>query len=397
MYHKMVFSDQINSEFYSKFDAIPDDFSWGIIKPSDSDVLKRKKSLMSEVKNQYSCGCCWAISCASAISDAYVVKELVDWNPRVSYTYALATYPQEKCSGGSGRTLLENIKDGGGIASDFCVDEDWCRGNSLCTAGAASDHFSTTDEAKRQLSKLVPASGCYDGTKKHFLYTVDDVYSMSVSNARDVKNMQTILKQHIMVRGPVIAGFLIMDDFPDGRFVEKGDGVYLEKSHGLDDDVFVYDPKVVVGSHSVVVLGWGKSASGVNYWHCRNSWGTKWGENGFFRLAMYPHNTMCQIEKRLQVAVDGVLKDVGGVTGFEVKTPPQLRIIRNTNVVPGRFATNRHLFFLDENLVVSSKSASKVSVDDERFAIIAVAGIMFAITALRTFSTGKTLSLEIKR
>ena len=37
-------------------------------------------------------------------------------------------------------------------------------------------------------------------------------------------------------------------------------------------------------NHNVEIIGWGETASGVKYWIGRNSWGTYWGEGGFFRL-----------------------------------------------------------------------------------------------------------------
>jgi len=37
--------------------------------------------------------------------------------------------------------------------------------------------------------------------------------------------------------------------------------------------------------HAVVMMGFGKDAdSGLKYWNIRNSWGTHWGEQGFFRV-----------------------------------------------------------------------------------------------------------------
>ena len=37
-------------------------------------------------------------------------------------------------------------------------------------------------------------------------------------------------------------------------------------------------------THAVAVVGWGESADGVKYWSVRNSFGTNWGENGFYRV-----------------------------------------------------------------------------------------------------------------
>jgi cathepsin B len=48
-------------------------------------------------------------------------------------------------------------------------------------------------------------------------------------------------------------------------------GVYQHVSGGVE------------GGHAIKVLGWG-TESGVDYWLCANSWGTGWGESGFFRI-----------------------------------------------------------------------------------------------------------------
>lgn len=37
--------------------------------------------------------------------------------------------------------------------------------------------------------------------------------------------------------------------------------------------------------HGVLVVGYGTDAKLGDYWTLKNSWGTSWGEDGFFRLA----------------------------------------------------------------------------------------------------------------
>ncbi|PIO53624.1 hypothetical protein TELCIR_25035, partial [Teladorsagia circumcincta] len=38
-----------------------------------------------------------------------------------------------------------------------------------------------------------------------------------------------------------------------------------------------------IGGHSVKIVGWGKERH-IPYWIVANSWGTGWGEGGFFRI-----------------------------------------------------------------------------------------------------------------
>ena len=38
-----------------------------------------------------------------------------------------------------------------------------------------------------------------------------------------------------------------------------------------------------LGAHAVKLIGWGET-DGVQYWLAANSWGTRWGEKGFFKI-----------------------------------------------------------------------------------------------------------------
>jgi C1A family cysteine protease len=47
-------------------------------------------------------------------------------------------------------------------------------------------------------------------------------------------------------------------------------------------------------NHAIAIVGWG-SQNGINYWIVKNSWGTGWGENGYFRIIR--GKNMCGINR----------------------------------------------------------------------------------------------------
>lgn len=51
--------------------------------------------------------------------------------------------------------------------------------------------------------------------------------------------------------------------------------------------IFHDDGSTPLGGHELALVGFGvDKASGTKYWIGRNSWGTYWGENGYFRIEM---------------------------------------------------------------------------------------------------------------
>jgi hypothetical protein len=41
-----------------------------------------------------------------------------------------------------------------------------------------------------------------------------------------------------------------------------------------------------VGAHAVKISGWGQDPKEGGYWLVQNSWTSRWGEEGYFRIAM---------------------------------------------------------------------------------------------------------------
>lgn len=89
-----------------------------------------------------------------------------------------------------------------------------------------------------------------------------------VAHAEDVVDLTrkpAEIKHHIYGSGPVVACMVIYDDF----FHYTG-GVYR---HTTDK---------TSGGHACVLIGWDDEQG---CWIAKNSWGTNWGEDGFFRIA----------------------------------------------------------------------------------------------------------------
>jgi C1A family cysteine protease len=83
----------------------------------------------------------------------------------------------------------------------------------------------------------------------------------------------------ILTEGPVAFGFNVYTDFfiypalGDIYTVTKGTFSYNGNSY----------QNMFEGSHACEIVGWGED-SGNKYWICKNSWGTTWGDNGFFKM-----------------------------------------------------------------------------------------------------------------
>ena len=86
------------------------------------------------------------------------------------------------------------------------------------------------------------------------------------------------MKAELALNGPISCGIHATDNFEHNYF----GGIYSEVI------------KFPLINHEISVIGYGIE-NGVEYWIGRNSWGTYWGEMGFFQMQMYTNNL--EIEK----------------------------------------------------------------------------------------------------
>ncbi|ETW09396.1 hypothetical protein, variant 2 [Aphanomyces invadans] len=77
-----------------------------------------------------------------------------------------------------------------------------------------------------------------------------------------------------LLNGPITCGIAAAIDFMENYTA----GIYIDRSNAVDLD------------HDVEIVGWGVADDGTKFWHVRNSWGSYWGENGFFRIVRGVNN-----------------------------------------------------------------------------------------------------------
>jgi len=80
------------------------------------------------------------------------------------------------------------------------------------------------------------------------------------------------MMNEIYQRGPISCGIATTDDF----HAYKG-GIFYDTTGDLEI------------THVVSIVGWGEQ-NGVKFWRIRNSWGSYWGESGFFKIVRGVNN-----------------------------------------------------------------------------------------------------------
>merc|ERR1712151_455412 len=79
-----------------------------------------------------------------------------------------------------------------------------------------------------------------------------------------VENMQ----REIMTNGPIQVAFTVYKSFMSYKR-----GVYQKHPKEF----------MMLGGHAVKIVGWGTKRR-LDYWLAANSWNTKWGLDGFFKI-----------------------------------------------------------------------------------------------------------------
>jgi hypothetical protein len=208
---------------------------------------------MTSVKNQGSCGSCWAFSTAGVVEGTYNVES---GNPDidldlseeylVSDCYTMGAYGN--CCGGTYIDAFEFIRDSG-IPDEDCmpyVDQYSCTCSSSCgsnctyrTGGACSD--------------ATCSNRCADWQGR----------AVTIDSVAPVPSGQ--IKQYLVDRGPLAVAMGVGSSYGGGFDAQ---GVYrCTNDSGAN--------------HAVIITGYSDAGG---YWIVKNSWGATWNGDGYFKV-----------------------------------------------------------------------------------------------------------------
>jgi len=241
--------------------------------PEEFDARKQWPNCPSigEVRDQGSCGSCWAFGATEAMSDRYCIasggKQIVEVSAEDLVSCCLAC--GDGCNGGFPGTAWAYWVKYGLVTGGLYGSKQGCRPYTI----PSCEHHVP--------GKLDPCSGdadtpectqqCIPGYNK--TYSADKRFgTKAYSISSDVKQIQA----EIFKNGPVEADFTVYADFPNYK-----SGVYQQTS---DEQL---------GGHAIRILGWG-TEKGTPYWLVANSWNPDWGAEGYFKILR--GNNECGIE-----------------------------------------------------------------------------------------------------
>ncbi|GIL54872.1 hypothetical protein Vafri_10565 [Volvox africanus] len=214
------------------------------------------------VKDQVSCGSCWAFSAAGAMQGAWfkATGQSLSFSEQQLVDCAWE-YGNDGCAGGFVEPTIQYVIDAGGVTQEadypYLAQNSFCNGPFAPTTSPGDTITAATAAASQRgarSSRSAAASARFSGY-------------LNVPS-RD----EGALMEAVALHGPVAV--LMNAALPPFKFYSEG--VYYNERCGQGPDSM---------DHAILLVGYGTTPEGVDYWLIKNSWSKYWGMDGYARIA----------------------------------------------------------------------------------------------------------------
>ncbi|CAG7731847.1 unnamed protein product [Allacma fusca] len=227
--------------------------------PREFDARDNWRGLIQPVKDQGWCGSDWAMTTTTITADRLAIQSKGSENVDLSTQHMITcnSRGQQGCTGGH-LDRAWNFMRRFGVVDESCYPYE-----SGVTGTTGNCLISRKIKSLRELNQC-RVSNQLSGRSE--LYRSQPAYRISPK--------ESDIKYEIMTFGPVQAVMNVPADF----FMYRG-GIYRKSGLRTGERV---------GYHSVRIVGWGEEfheGRMAKYWLVANTWGTGWGEEGYFKIA----------------------------------------------------------------------------------------------------------------
>jgi cathepsin X len=227
------------------------------------------KNYLSWNKNQHIpiyCGSCWSEGSTSSLADRFNIFNWMTLNNTSEPQLALSAQVIVNCKAGGDC-------NGGNHGAVFRYAQETGIPHTSCEQyiahNADSDKICDAFNVCRECTGPAPAANETGIENCWAVKNYNHYYSSKVRSFSGATSM----KQELAAYGPISCG---IDS--TAKFHAYNGGIFSEKG-------------MTSINHIISIVGWGiNQETSEEYWIGRNSWGTYWGENGFFKIKMYTDN-----------------------------------------------------------------------------------------------------------
>jgi hypothetical protein len=297
---KGLIPHKVNVEPDAEPDTEPDtkqfeNFSWS---------NNNGKNYVSSPKNQGNLGVCWCFAGVEAIETVNAINNSLEVASVQNVLDVYSNNSINQCSTGCYGNILE-------AALYICGDKSTTDGDNSneyikCNNGryalkeVQSGGIEQLTSENKYVSKCPNSDTQYDLTN---ILSGTCVDSFDLISNITVANLKSLLK-----KGPVLAGIYTGSK----SFHYYKEGVLSGKELYCGADVAPIDCGgnkgcTVSPDHAILIIGYGYDETlELNYWLCKNSWGTDWGitlpdwaladqtnTKGYFKVEASPNNVIC--------------------------------------------------------------------------------------------------------